>query len=53
MENTTKKYTANFHLTHNCNMRCGYCYAGEKTKESMTDEVIEQSIEFVLSLIHI
>ena len=48
MENTTKKYTANFHLTHNCNMRCGYCYAGEKTKESMTDEVIEQSIEFVI-----
>ena len=29
-------------------MRCGYCYAGEKTKEAMTDEVIEQSIEFII-----
>jgi MoaA/NifB/PqqE/SkfB family radical SAM enzyme len=48
MENSIVKYTANFHLTHNCNMRCGYCYAGEKTSESMTDEVIAESIDFVV-----
>ena len=57
MEIETIKYTANFHLTHDCNMRCTYCYAGMKTKDAMSEDILEQSISFVmkqvLSLIHI
>ncbi|WP_298517394.1 radical SAM protein [uncultured Kordia sp.] len=45
---TSIKYTANFHITHDCNMRCGYCYAGEKTKTSMTQATLKQSINFVV-----
>jgi len=48
MEPDIRRYTANFHLTHNCNMRCGYCYAGEKLNASMDEAVIAQSIDFVV-----
>lgn len=34
------------HLTSNCNMRCSYCYAKDKKKNSMSKEVIAKSIEF-------
>lgn len=42
-----KKYTVNFHITHDCNMRCGYCYAGKKLKESMSDEIVEHSLDMI------
>ncbi len=38
------------HLTHNCNLRCTYCYTGEKTAEAMTPQVGRDSIDFVLGL---
>ena len=33
--------TVTFHVTHSCNLRCAYCYAGEKTSISMTKDVGE------------
>ncbi len=41
--------SATFHLTHNCNLRCSYCYTGEKLPLAMTYETINESIRFVLS----
>lgn len=33
-------------LTRNCNLRCDYCYAGDKVKESMTWETAKRSLDF-------
>ena len=35
-------------LTHACNLRCYYCYAGEKRAEAMTWEIAKRAIEFCL-----
>lgn len=40
------KYIA-LNLTHKCNLRCAYCYAGDKTGETMTAETAFQSIDFI------
>ena len=40
--------SATFHLTHNCNLNCSYCYTGEKKDFSMTKEIVNKSIDFVL-----
>ena len=37
-------------LTHNCQLRCNYCYAGEKYHNPMSKETILQSIDFTLKL---
>ena len=37
------------HLTLDCNMRCKYCYGGEKTNESMTFDIGRKALDFVLS----
>ena len=37
-------------LTHNCQLRCDYCYAGEKLHKPMSKETILKSIEFTLQL---
>jgi len=37
-------------LTHNCQLRCNYCYAGEKFHKPMSRETILTSIEFMLKL---
>ena len=42
-----RKYTVNFHITHQCNMRCSYCYAGDKLNVSMSDIVIADAINFI------
>jgi uncharacterized protein len=34
-------------LTHNCNLRCTYCYSGEKTARSMTSETARRAIDFL------
>lgn len=39
--------SATFHLTHHCNLRCSYCYTGEKRPLAMTYETIDQSIIFI------
>lgn len=36
-------------LTHNCQLRCSYCYAGTKYHKSISKETILKSIEFILS----
>ena len=36
-------------LTHNCQLRCNYCYAGEKYHKPISKETILKSIEFILN----
>jgi uncharacterized protein len=33
-------------LTHDCNLRCAYCYAGDKRPRAMTWEVAQRSVDF-------
>jgi uncharacterized protein len=35
-------------LTHDCNLRCAYCYAGTKATRRMTWEVARQAVDFCL-----
>ncbi len=37
-------------LTHNCQLRCNYCYAGEKKHRPVTQETIRHAIDFVFQL---
>ena len=48
MENVSRTLTATFHLTHNCNIRCGYCYTGAKFGVGMSDETAEEAVRFCL-----
>ena len=34
-------------LTHNCNLRCSYCYAGEKVGRRMTRRTALRAIDFL------
>ena len=36
-------------LTHNCQLRCNYCYAGKKYHKPISKETILKSIEFILN----
>jgi uncharacterized protein len=36
-------------LTHNCNLACTYCYAGEKSRRSMTWETARKGLDFAFS----
>jgi uncharacterized protein len=36
-------------LTHDCQFRCTYCYAGDKIKKIMPKETIDKSIEFLFT----
>jgi len=36
-------------LTHDCNLRCGYCYAGRKFRRAMTWEVARRAIDMALA----
>ncbi|HVX16140.1 MAG TPA: radical SAM protein [Pirellulales bacterium] len=38
-----------FHLTHNCNLRCVYCYTGAKFASGMTDDVADRGADFALA----
>lgn len=42
-----KSLSVTFHLTHHCNLRCSYCYTGEKLPIAMTHVTIDQSIHFL------
>ena len=44
--------SATFHLTHNCNLRCSYCFTGEKFGRGMTEETAEQGVEFAIAEAH-
>lgn len=39
--------SATFHLTHHCNLRCSYCYTGEKRSVAMSYTTIDQAIVFI------
>lgn len=39
---------ATFHLTHHCNLRCTYCYTGEKRPIAMSRDTVDASIDFIL-----
>ena len=36
-------------LTHNCNLRCSYCYAGRKYAHAMSQETAERAIDIALA----
>ena len=38
------------HLTKACNLRCRYCYAPSKTKESMSLETARKAVDLVVAL---
>jgi len=38
---------ATFHLTHQCNLRCTYCYTGEKLNIPMSKAIADKGIDFV------
>ncbi len=40
--------SATFHLTHACNLRCTYCYTGEKVGKAMPVETAEAASAFVM-----
>lgn len=40
--------SASFHLTHNCNLRCTYCYTGEKFGPGMTEATADRAVDFCL-----
>ena len=35
-------------LTHNCNLRCAYCYAGRKRKVAMSRETMRRALEWAV-----
>ncbi|MDP6116331.1 MAG: radical SAM protein [Planctomycetota bacterium] len=37
-----------FHLTHSCNLRCTYCYTGEKSGKGMTRETADRAVDFAI-----
>jgi uncharacterized protein len=47
-DHTGSTLSVAFHVTHNCNLRCTYCYTGEKSSASMTKDVARQGIDFSL-----
>ncbi len=40
---------ASFFLNHDCNLRCRYCYNGEKFSQRMTWEVARKGLDFAFS----
>ena len=43
----TVPLSVTFHLTHHCNLRCTYCYTGEKLPIAMQYDTIDQAIVFI------
>lgn len=39
-------------LTRDCNLGCGYCYAGDKVKARMPDDVAERALDLALDAAH-
>ena len=40
---------ATFHLTHNCNLRCDYCYTGDKFGRGMSEATADRAVDFVVA----
>lgn len=47
-ESTPTVLSVAFHLTHQCNLRCTYCYTGTKTQHPMSVDVANAGIALVL-----
>ncbi len=45
------KFTMN--ITHRCNLKCAYCYAGSKFSKDMSPEIAEKSVDFALKTANI
>lgn len=43
-----KTLNPTFHLTHHCNLRCSYCYTGEKLPVAMSRDTIDRALQFIL-----
>lgn len=43
------RLTPTFHLTHACNLRCSYCYTGEKHHKNMGKEIADRAVDFCLA----
>ncbi|WP_442505987.1 radical SAM protein [Novipirellula sp. SH528] len=41
--------SANVHLTHNCNLRCTYCFTGEKFGAGMSQATADQTVDFCIA----
>ncbi len=41
--------SATFHLTHDCNLRCVYCYTGLKFGAGMSPEVADRGVDFAIA----
>ncbi len=48
MKAKQNKLSVTFHLTHACNLRCTYCYTGEKIHIGMNRETAEKAIQFTM-----
>lgn len=48
-DNTSRTVSATFHLTHACNLRCTYCYTGEKVSVGMSQETAFAAVDFCLA----
>ncbi len=35
-------------LTHDCNLRCAYCYAGRKSRVAMSRETMRRAVEWAV-----
>ncbi len=44
----TEPLSVTFHLTHACNLRCSYCFTGEKLRRSMARATGERAVDFAL-----
>jgi len=42
-----KALSVTLHLTHHCNLRCSYCFTGEKLPIAMSFETIDQTVSFI------
>ncbi len=49
MQAMTGTLSAAFHLTHNCNLRCTYCYTGDKFGLGMSRATADQAVRFCIA----
>lgn len=45
-----EKLNFNIFFTNNCNLKCRYCYEGEKQKSIISQKIIDQTLDFIYSV---
>ena len=48
MDGGSSRLSATLHVTHKCNLRCSYCYTGEKSGAGMTASTADGTVAFLL-----